>query len=169
MSADGNGNRSDSDTVELGPEDNVTRRVELTIVPLLRIAPLAHHELVTTSSAVMLLCSRFQSPPQAGWPSIWSGSFCARSKRRTRVGETTTASSATIPELPFRLNCHWEVAGADGAAEASVASKGRRGRRGRIVVALCGCLGGWVGTRQTNRGCPCGLLWAEVLVVFLSV
>ena len=38
---------------------------------------------------------------------IWRGSSDALSKKRTRVGETTIASNATIPELPFSVKVHW--------------------------------------------------------------
>lgn len=87
------------------------------MVPLLSNAPLAQKEFVRTSRGVTVLLSRFQRAPQAEWLLICSGSSDARSKKRTKVGETTIASNATMPEVSFlRLNVHAGASDADGAA-----------------------------------------------------
>lgn len=91
-----------------------------TIVPLLSSAPLAQKELVRTSRGCTVLVSRFHSAPHAECPLICSGSSDARSKKMTRVGDTTIASSATIPEVSFlRSNRQLGALGTAGAARAS--------------------------------------------------
>jgi len=77
----------------------------LTIVPLLKKPPLAQNESVTTSMAVTLLVSVFHSAPHAWCPLICNGSPRTRSNMRMRVGETTIASRATIPVVPFWTKC----------------------------------------------------------------
>ena len=93
------------------------------MVPLLRSEPLAQKEFVSKLRGRMVLESRSQSPPHAEWLLIWSGSFEARSKKTTRVGETTMDSSATMPDVSFmRVNCQ----PGEGAATARGARSARR-------------------------------------------
>ncbi|CAK5262123.1 unnamed protein product, partial [Mycena citricolor] len=74
-------------------------------------------------SGVPVLVSRSQSSPQAVLPSaVLSGSLTARSKNTTSVGETTIASSATIPVVPFCTNDQAGDAAADTPVEASAMS-----------------------------------------------
>lgn len=98
----------------------------LTMVPLLRSAPLAQIEFVRTSRGRTVLVSRFQSAPHAECPLIWSGSSDARSRKTTRVGETTMDSSATTPDVVFlRSNRQPGALGTEGAARTSDESSGR--------------------------------------------
>ena len=53
-----------------------------------------------------VLVWRFQRAPQAECPSITRGSLDALSKKIARVGETTIASSARMPLVPFWTNSH---------------------------------------------------------------
>ena len=84
------------------------------MVPLLSKAPLAQNEFERTCSGLTVLSARFQSAPHVEWLLIWSGSFDARSKNRTRFGETTIDSRATMPEFTF-LRSNFQP-GAEGAA-----------------------------------------------------
>ena len=113
----------------------------LTIVPLLSNAPLAQNELVSTSRAFTVLVSRFHRAPQAEWLLIWSGSSEARSKKTTSVGETTMASSATMPDVSFlRLNSHFGAAGADGAPTALATKRLAREKSECFILEVEGLL-----------------------------
>ena len=108
-----------------------------TIVPLLSSAPLAQNEFVSTSSGWTVLVSKFQIAPHAEWPLICSGSFEARSNMTTRLGETTIASRATMPEVTFfRSNRHCGSSGADGAAYEDLAMRESRGRRDHFILSM---------------------------------
>lgn len=110
----------------------MTGEIPHTMLPLLSRAPLAQNVLVTRSRGVTVLVARFQSAPHAEWLLICSGSLAARSKKRTRLGETTMDSSATIPEVCFfRSNLQ---PGADGAALDKVARRGRSDNDDNLMV-----------------------------------
>lgn len=80
---------------------DVRRDGERTIVPLLKNPPEAQNESDRTLSADAVLVSKFHRAPHAGCPSSDRGSFVALSKKIASVGETTIASSARIPDVPF--------------------------------------------------------------------
>ena len=76
----------------------------LTIVPLLRNPPAPHKLSVIRFKGVAVLVWKFQRAPHAVWLFILSGSLVALSKNIARVGETTIASSARMPDVPFWTN-----------------------------------------------------------------
>ena len=105
-------------------------------MPLLSRAPLAQNELVKSSRGVTVLLARFHNAPHAEWPLTCSGSLEARSKKRTRFGETTMDSRATMPESTcFKSNRH---PGADGAALTTAEKRERRGVYGSAPAGASG-------------------------------
>ena len=75
------------------------------MVPLLKKLPDAQNESLVMFIGVAMCFSRFHKAPQAVWLSIWRGSLVALSNIMIKVGETTIASSARIPEVPFCRKC----------------------------------------------------------------
>jgi hypothetical protein len=73
----------------------------LTILPLLRRAPVAQKESDTTFKGVAVLVSKFHRAAQVVCPLIIRGSFVALSINIARVGDTTIVSNATTPDVPF--------------------------------------------------------------------
>lgn len=105
-------------------------------MPLLSNAPLAQNELVRTLRGLTVLVSRFHKAPHAEWLLICSGSSDARSKKMTRVGETTIDSSATIPDRSaLRSKRQPGAAGAEGAAAAKDSKRGKMDKVGNIILA----------------------------------
>lgn len=135
-----------------------------TIVPLLSSAPLAQKEFVRTSSGCTVLVSRFQSAPHAECPLICSGSSDARSNKTTRVGETTIASSATMPEVVFfRSKLQPRASVTEGAACARETSSGRKGRADHLMLQIeSGKRDGGVGDQTEGRETLRGAFIAEM-------
>lgn len=75
--------------------------MDVTIVPLLSIAPEPQKVSERTFKGEAVLVSRFHNAPNAGWSLICSGSAVKLSKNIARVSETMMDSRATIPEVPF--------------------------------------------------------------------
>lgn len=87
-----------------------SERQYLTIVPLLKNPPDAQKLSVMSFNAVAVLVRKFQREAQAGAPSIINGSFVALSMKIANVGDTTIASKANTPLVPFWTNSHFGVA-----------------------------------------------------------
>lgn len=104
------------------------------MVPLLSSAPLAQNEFDKTSRALTSFVSRLQSAPQAEWLLICRGSSEALSKKIARVGETTMASRATIPELPTTLKDHSGARGSSGVAWSIDMIESKLAMRGSILA-----------------------------------
>ena len=75
-----------------------------TILPLLKNPPEPQKLSVTISRGDAVLVRKFQRAPHVVWPFIMRGSLVALSKNNARVGETTIASSARTPDVPFWTN-----------------------------------------------------------------